>query len=181
VIINLGRENACAATTASGGELVLPDLWIAPKKSVAKFIRKEMAAPGPDWMQITNKKFYGCGSSCICSMENSRGGTLLCRKRSAPRRESVGVKLHLCWESPECLWRLRVAEHPHQRSDQWRICRRTIRRHVASSRSVRKKSPTSVCRRSLSSTRKTPEQPDSAKRLPTGAAGAAGAAEVAQW
>jgi hypothetical protein len=46
VIINLERENACAATTASWGELVLPDLWIAPKKSVAKFMRKEMVAPG---------------------------------------------------------------------------------------------------------------------------------------
>src|SRR5436190_13687352 len=90
--------------------------------------------------------------SDICSNE-SRGGTLLCRKRSAPRRESVGVKLHLCWESPEYLWRWRVAEHPHRRSDRWPICRRTIRRHVWSSRSVRKKSPTSACRRSLSSTK----------------------------
>jgi hypothetical protein len=112
----------------------------------------------------------------------SRGGTLLCRKRSA-RRESVGVKLHLCWESPEYPWRWRVAERPRQRSEGWRICHHTIRRHVVSLRSVRKKSPTSACRRSLSSTRKTPQQPSSAKRLPEAvaeAAEAAGAAEVAR-
>jgi hypothetical protein len=102
---------------------------------------------------------------------------LRCRKRSAPRRESVGVKLHLCWESPEYLWRWRVAEHPHRRSEGWRICRHTIRRHVVSLRSVRKKSLTSACRRSLYSTKKTPKQ--QAYNLQE-AAGAAGAAEVAE-
>jgi hypothetical protein len=119
-------------------------------------------------------------SSDIFSNE-SRGGTLLCCKRSAARRESVGVRLHPCWESPECLWRWRVAEHPHPRSEGWRICHHTIRCHVVSLRSVRKKSPTSACRRSLSSTRKTPEQPDSANRLPEEAvaeAAEAGAAEA---
>jgi hypothetical protein len=51
VIINLERENACAATTASGGELVLPDLWIAPNSCERKWQPR-----GPDWMQITNEK-----------------------------------------------------------------------------------------------------------------------------
>jgi hypothetical protein len=125
---------------------------------------------------------YQCRGAMVEYLFESRGGTLLCRKRSA-RRESVGVKLHLCWESPEYPWRWRVAERPRQRSEGWRICHHTIRRHVVSLRSVRKKSPTSACRRSLSSTRKTPQQPSSAKRLPEAvaeAAEAAGAAEVAR-
>lgn len=45
----------------------------------------------------------------ICSME-SRGGALLCRKRSALQRGSVQVKLYPCWESPALLWRRRPAD-----------------------------------------------------------------------
>jgi hypothetical protein len=116
----------------------------------------------------------------IYSIE-SCGGNLLCRNRSAPRRGSVGSKLHLRSGLPECLWRWRVAERPHRRSEGWRICHHTIRRHIVSLRSVRKKSPTSACRRSLSSTRRTPRQP--AKKLPSGEVAqevAQGVAEVAQ-
>jgi hypothetical protein len=77
-------------------------------------------------------------------------GTLLCRKRSALRRGCVQVKLYPCWESPGHLWQHRPADHQ-------RIYRRRIRHRFNSSLSVRRKSPTSAWRRSISSTRKTLE------------------------
>jgi len=87
-------------------------------------------------------------SSRICST-GSRGGTLLCRKRSALRRGSVQPKRRPCWESPGCLWQ-------HRPADRQRIYRRRIRYRFGSF-SVRRKSPMSAWRRSTFSTRKNSE------------------------
>jgi hypothetical protein len=111
-----------------------------------------------------------------------RGRTRLCRTRSVLRSENIRKKPYRWWESSACLCRWRAA-HPQQLLCRPRMYRRGILPRPKSP-SVRKKSPTSAWGRSTSSTRKTPERPDSAKNLPeaadaAAAAGAGGAAEAA--
>jgi hypothetical protein len=84
-------------------------------------------------------------SSRICSME-SRGGTLLCRKRSALRKSKAVSVLGIAGASWAASTGGSVAVIPSQNTARFRP-----------SLSVRRKSPTSVWRRSISSTRKTSE------------------------
>ena len=105
-----------------------------------------------------------------------RGRTQLCRRRSVLRSENIRRKPYRCLGLSVCLCRWQAA-HPRQPLCRRRIYRRGIPPHPKSL-SVRKKSPTSAWGRSTSSTRKTPERPDSAKSLPEAAAEAA-AAEAA--
>jgi hypothetical protein len=110
-----------------------------------------------------------------------RGRTRLCRRRSVLRSENIQRKPYRWLGLSVCLCRWRAA-HPRQP-----LCRRRIYRRGIPPRpkslSVRKKSPTSAWGRSTSSTRKTPERPDSAKSLleaaDAAAAAAAGAAAEA--
>ena len=83
-----------------------------------------------------------------------RGGLCSWRKSSALPRASVETRQYPCWESPECLWRLPVAGRPLQPPARWRMSNRRTPLRVRSSRSVKKKSPTSACRRFTCSTRK---------------------------
>ena len=121
--------------------------------------------------------------------KESRGGTLLWRKRSVLRGGSVRVRLYPCWESPGCLWRRRPADRQrrcrrrlwrHRPPDRWQSGR--IRRRFRSPVSMRRKSPTSAWRRSISSTKKTSETPSQACSLLLSEEGAAAdtAAEVAE-
>jgi hypothetical protein len=91
----------------------------------------------------------------------------LCPIRSRLRSEGDGRKSYRCWDSSAspCRWR---AEPPPPvcRQPIHRLRRRGIPRWVTQSLSVRKKSPTSAWGRSTSSTRRTPEHPGSASRLP---------------
>jgi hypothetical protein len=95
------------------------------------------------------------------------GRTPPCQTRSKLRNESIGRAQYPCWGRPDCHCRWRAA-HPRQPLGQ-----RT------KSLSVKRKSLTSVCRRSMSSTRKMPEYPGPAYNLPTTAA-AGTAAEAAE-
>ena len=104
------------------------------------------------------------------------GGLKLCRRRNVLRSENIRRKPYRCLGLSVCLCRWQAA-HPRQPLCRRRIYRRGIPPHPKSL-SVRKKSPTSAWGRSTSSTRKTPERPDSAKSLPEAAAEAA-AAEAA--
>ena len=61
-------------------------------------------------------------------VESQRRRLLLWRRPDALQRASVEIRPYPCWESPECLWRLRVAEHPLQPPARWRIFRRRIPR-----------------------------------------------------
>ena len=111
-----------------------------------------------------------------------RGRTRLCRRRSVLRSENIRRKPYRWLGLSVCLCRWQAA-HPRQPLYRRRIYRRGIPPHPKSL-SVRKKSPTSAWGRSTSSTRKTPERPDSAKSLPeaadaAAAAAAGGAAEAA--
>jgi hypothetical protein len=84
------------------------------------------------------------------------------RKRSKRRSESVGGQpyRHWGWPGYRCRWR---AAHPPRLAVQQRIFRRGIPQRVTKSLSVRRKSLTSAWRHFMSSTRKTPEHPNSAK------------------
>src|ERR1700731_2443559 len=103
-----------------------------------------------------------------------RGRTRLCRRRSVLRSENIRRKPYRCLGLSVCLCRWQAA-HPRQPLCRRRIYRRGIPPHPKSL-SVRKKSPTSAWGHSTSSTRKTPERPDSAKSLPEAADAAAAAA-----
>ena len=99
--------------------------------------------------------------------------------RSKLRSETVGATPCRCWASPGCLWRWPV-RHPRRPADLRRTWRRKRLHWVTRFFSVRKKSPTSACRPSMSSTRKMPLHLSPAKKWPGEAAAAAGvAAEVA--
>jgi len=78
-----------------------------------------------------------------------------------------------------CLWLLRAA-HLREPVGQQRTWRRGTPRRVTKSLSVRRKSLTSAWRRSMSSTRRTPEHPKLAKNLPGGEAAGAVAGEAAE-
>jgi len=101
------------------------------------------------------------------------------RVRNNLQSETVGVRPSPFWESPAChlLWpvgRLR------RLAERRRMCRRRTPRRIISSSSVKKRFPTSACRPSMCSTRKTPLRPNSARRPPGGVvAGAAAAAAAA--
>ena len=72
-------------------------------------------------------------------------------------------------------------QHLRRPLERWLICRRRTWHRVSSSLSVKKNSPMSACRRSMSSTRKTAEHPNSVNNLPVVAAAAeAAAAEAAE-
>ena len=125
------------------------------------------------------------GSSRILSKQ-SRGGTLLCRKRSVLRRGSVQEKLYPCSESPGSLWPRRPVDR--RRMYRRRLWRRRlsdrqpthsggIPRRFGSPLSMRRKSPTSAWRRFTSSTMKTSETPGQAYNLPL--CGEAAAADTA--
>src|SRR5215471_11995422 len=76
------------------------------------------------------------------------------RVRGLIQSETLRRTSHPHWVSPDCRWRWPV-EHPHQLVGLRWMCRcRTLQR-ITNSSSVRKKFPTSVCRHSTSSTRKT--------------------------
>ncbi len=107
------------------------------------------------------------------------------RVRNNLQSETAGVRPSPFWESPVChlLWpvgRLR------QQAERRRMCRRRTPRPNISSSSARKRSPTSACRPSMCSTRKTPRHPRRATSSPgvadvaaAGAAVAAAAGEAA--
>ena len=78
--------------------------------------------------------------------------------RSGLRSVSIGVKPSLRWELQLCLWRWQAARQ-HQRAKR----RRTPHRELTKSFLVRRKSPTSAWRRSMSSTTKIPDHPRSPK------------------
>jgi hypothetical protein len=101
-----------------------------------------------------------------------------CRVRSKLRSESVGVKPYRYWGLPGYRYHWRV-ERPHQPADRRRMLRRKILHRTTDSFSVRKRSPTLVCRRSMSSTRKTPRHLRSVRKLPGVAGAAAAAADAA--
>jgi hypothetical protein len=84
------------------------------------------------------------------------------RTRSKRRSESVGGQPYRRWGWPgyRCRWR---AERPRQLAVRQRIFRRRIPQRITKSLSVRRKFLTSAWRRFMSSTRKTPEHPNSAK------------------
>jgi hypothetical protein len=115
----------------------------------------------------------------FCSNDRAKtcsryGRNSKCRVRSKLRSESVGVKPYRYWGLPGYRYHWRV-ERPHQPADRRRMSRRKTPHQTTKSFSVRRKSPTSVCRRSMSSTKKTPQHLRSARKLP-GVAGAAAAA-----
>jgi hypothetical protein len=84
------------------------------------------------------------------------------RTRSKRRSESVGGQpyRHWGWPGYRCHWR---AEHLRQLAVRRRIFRRRIRERITKSLSARRKYRTSAWRRSMSSTRKTPEHRSLAK------------------
>ena len=76
------------------------------------------------------------------------------RVRGLIQSETLRRTSHPHWVLPDCRWRWPV-EHPHRLVGLRWMCRcRTLQR-ITNSSSVRKKFPTSVCRHSTSSTRKT--------------------------
>src|SRR5271166_688414 len=79
------------------------------------------------------------------------------RARRIVQSETVGREPHPRWESPEYLWRW-PAEHPHQLLDRRWMCQCRIPQCITNSSSVRKKYPTSACRASMSSTRRTTQR-----------------------
>ena len=97
------------------------------------------------------------------------------RKRRIVQSETIGRELHPRWESPEYLWRW-SAEHPHQLLDRRWMCRCRTPQRITNSSPVRKKSPTSACRPSTSSTRRTTQRSRLAYRRPT--TGVVGAVDV---
>ena len=106
--------------------------------------------------------------------DSSRYGGCQWRARGL-QSETPARRSHPHWVSPDCRWRWPV-EHPHQLLGRRWMCRCRTPQRITNSSSVRKKFPTSVCRRSTSSTRKTLRHLwlDLNKLL-----GAAGAADVA--
>jgi hypothetical protein len=105
-----------------------------------------------------------------------RGGLCSWRRRSALPRASVEIKQYPCWASPECHWRL-LAVEPLLQPHRYRTFIRRTPQLVSSSRSARKKSPTSACRPSMCSTRSLLQR-HKAKRSP-GAVAAVAVAAVA--
>ncbi len=106
--------------------------------------------------------------------KGSRGGTLLCRRRNELRRGSVQVRPYPCWESRGCPGRRRPADRrrrcrrrlwPRRLPDRQPINSGGIRRRFGSPLSMRRKSPTSAWRRSISSTKTTWEAPSRACNL----------------
>jgi hypothetical protein len=79
------------------------------------------------------------------------------------RSETVGVKPYRYWGLPDwrCHW---PVERPHRPVEPRRIFRRKIPPRIIRSFSVRRKSRTSACRRSMCSTRKTLQHISSAKK-----------------
>jgi hypothetical protein len=75
----------------------------------------------------------------------------LCHARS--KGETVEAKLYPHWDSPEWLYRLQ-AERPHRAAEQQQMYSRRVSHCVAKFFSVTRKSPTSACRPSMSSTRR---------------------------
>jgi hypothetical protein len=98
--------------------------------------------------------------------------------QSELRSETVGVKPYRYWGLPGCHCHWRV-ERPRQ-ADRRRTQRRKISRQITKCFSVKRKSRTSVCRRSTSSTRKTPQRLRSVNKLHIGGGAAAAAAGVAR-
>jgi hypothetical protein len=94
------------------------------------------------------------------------------------RSETVGVKPYRYWGLPGCRCRW-PAERPRQ-AGRRRTQRRKISHQITKCFSVKRKSRTSVCRRSTSSTRKTPQRLRSVNKLPIGGGAAAAAADVAR-
>lgn len=99
------------------------------------------------------RRWNSPGSERIC-LRNVQEGILPCRKRSALRSANVRAKLYPCWESPGLLWRQRRAER--SRLSRLGIYRRRTRYRLRLF-SVKRKSPTSAWRRSISSTRRSLE------------------------
>jgi hypothetical protein len=85
--------------------------------------------------------------------DSSRYGGCQWRARGL-QSETPARRSHPHWVSPDCRWRWPV-EHPHQLLGRRWMCRCRTPQRITNSSSVRKKFPTSVCRRSTSSTRKT--------------------------
>ena len=109
----------------------------------------------------------------ICSQVT--GGAPTWRARNKLRIERVGGEPYRSPARPACRWRSRAAHTPPRRQSIYR--RRTHR--VPSSRSVRRKSPTSTWGRSMSSTRKSSNSANPCNLLAE-AAGAAAAVEAAR-
>jgi hypothetical protein len=108
----------------------------------------------------------------------ARYGRSPCPTRRNPRSGSIEHALCRCWGPPGCHCRWRAA-HPRQPRCPQRISRRRTPGSVPKSLSMRRKSLTSVWRRSMSSIRKMPEQPSPSYNLPE-KAGAATPAEAAE-
>ena len=105
----------------------------------------------------------------------SNGRTSLWRAQSKIRSERVGGEPYRWSARRACRWQSRAAHRPPGRQS---IHRRGTPHRVPSSRSVRKKSPTSTWRRSMSSTRKTSSSANACNLLAeAAAAAAAGAAQ----
>ena len=84
-----------------------------------------------------------------CRLTNSLANAFILSALPAPQRPR--------WESPEYLWRW-PAEHPHQLLDRRWMCRCRTPQRITNSSSVRKRFPTSACRPSMSSTRRTTQR-----------------------
>ena len=104
-------------------------------------------------------------------LKDSRGGTLPCRKQSVLRRGNVQARPCPRWESRVCPWRRRpvvrrrtCCRRPWRRRPSDRQSMRSGRtgRGFRSLVSMRKKSPTSAWRRSISLTRTASETPGQA-------------------
>src|ERR1700752_1923630 len=78
----------------------------------------------------------------------------LCRTQSTRLIESVGDEPYRYWGSPECPWRW-LAARPLEPLRREQMHLRVTQQRVTKSLSMRRKSLTSVWRRSMSSTRKT--------------------------
>ena len=106
------------------------------------------------------------------------GRTAIWRKRNTLRNVRLEAKPYQCWELPACVCRWRAA-HPHQPLGRQRVCQPWTPHRATKSLSVKKKSRTSAWRRSMSSTRKTPEHPGPTYSLSEEVADAVAAADEA--
>ena len=98
-------------------------------------------------------KLHSCNRPILLVKgDSSRYGGCQWRARGL-QSETPARRSHPHWVSPDCRWRWPV-EHPHQLLGRRWMCRCRTPQRITNSSSVRKKFPTSVCRRSTSSTRK---------------------------
>jgi hypothetical protein len=151
-----GREAQIAGTSASAGIIL----------KIKGFVTRRCLSCAPSVYQLAlyiaqgARKVLRAGIYVLNIWRCRRA--LAWRKRSKRRSESVGGQPYRRWGWPgyRCRWR---AAHPPRLAVQQRIFRRGIPQRVTKSLSVRRKSLTSAWRHFMSSTRKTPEHPNSAK------------------